>query len=87
MDSVSTNLADRESLMRDLAELGKVDVVATEIKAAAIDVVAVHAEKRGLDLVFVDNEPLEASPARPGELLEEACRLGELARERFKARV
>ena len=87
VDSVSTNLADRESLMRDLAELGRVDVVATEIKAAAIDVVAVEAEKRGLDLVFVDNEPLEAAPARPGELLEEACRLGGLARERFKARV
>ena len=87
VESVSTNLADRPALLRDLGELAQVDVIATEIKAAAIDVVAAEAEKRGLDLVFVDNEPVEVAPGRPGELREEASRLGRLAKERFEAQV
>jgi predicted GTPase len=74
-------------LLRDLGKLGRADVIATEIKAAAIDVVAAEAEKRGLDLVFVDNEPVEVAPGRPGELREEASRLGRLAKERFEAQV
>ena len=40
-----------------------------KIKAAAIDMVGAEAEKRGLDVVFVDNEPVEVAPGRPGEFL------------------
>jgi cyclic 2,3-diphosphoglycerate synthase len=61
----STNLADRAALRRDLeAEaMAGVDAVLTEIKAAAIDVVAEAAAERGLPVVFMDNEPVEISPA------------------------
>ncbi len=87
VELVSTNLADRGALLRDLQrpEMDRVDVMATEIKAAAIDVVAAEAARRGVELVFVDNEPLEVPPAERGELREEACRLSRLARQRFKA--
>jgi cyclic 2,3-diphosphoglycerate synthase len=41
-----------------------------EIKAAAIDVVAEEAERRGVELVFADNEvvPLEGEPDLDQEL-------------------
>lgn len=58
----SANLADRAAL-RD--ELSRVDaeVYLVEIKAAGIDVVAETARNRGAEVVFADNEPMQA----PGE--------------------
>jgi len=86
--SFSANLADRTALAHDLErpEMAEVDTVLTEIKAAAIDVVAEQAEARGLKVVFLDNLPVEVSPARPGRLVEIAKELAEMARERFESR-
>lgn len=58
---VSTELADRGRLRKELASLKNddVDVFLTEIKAAAVDVVAEEADSRGLKTVFCDNVPVE----------------------------
>ena len=42
--------------------MDRVDTVVTEIKAAAIDVVAEMAAERGLPVVFMDNIPVEVGP-------------------------
>jgi cyclic 2,3-diphosphoglycerate synthetase len=53
--SVSRNLANRAQLTEDLAR-ADADVYLVEIKAAAIDLVAEAAAKRGVDVVFAENE-------------------------------
>jgi cyclic 2,3-diphosphoglycerate synthase len=62
--AVSRNLADRSKLREDLAR-ADADVYLVEIKAAAIDVVAETARKRGAEVVFAENEvvPLEGEPS------------------------
>jgi cyclic 2,3-diphosphoglycerate synthetase len=66
---VSGNLADREQLRADLLSIDA-EIYLIEIKAAAIDVVAEAADKRGVDCVFLDNDvvPLEGEPDLDGEL-------------------
>ena len=71
--------------------MDRVDTVVTEIKAAAIDVVAEKAAERGLPVVFMDNMPVEVGP--DGGLREESGTLAVLARDlagkaaqRFKER-
>lgn len=83
----SGGLADRTQLRADLAraEMDAVQVVLTEIKAAAIDVVAEEAEHRGLPVVFVDNDPVEVAPACAGELVATIEGLVDLALERFRS--
>jgi cyclic 2,3-diphosphoglycerate synthetase len=54
---VSRNLANRAALREELQELDA-EVYLTEIKAAAIDVVAEAAAERGAEIVFADNEVL-----------------------------
>jgi cyclic 2,3-diphosphoglycerate synthase len=54
---VSGNLARRDELREDIGRLDA-DVYLVEIKAAAIDVVAEEAERRGVELVFADNDVL-----------------------------
>ena len=44
--------------------MAQVEAVLTEIKAAAIDVVAEEAAARGLPVIPVDNLPVEVAPAR-----------------------
>jgi cyclic 2,3-diphosphoglycerate synthase len=53
--SVSRNLANRAALSEDL-ERTDADVYLVEIKAAAIDLVAVAAETRGVQVLFAENE-------------------------------
>src|SRR4029077_12354433 len=53
--SVSRNLANRAALHEDLERVDA-DVYLVEIKAAAIDRVAVAAEARGVQFVFDENE-------------------------------
>ncbi len=86
----SSHLAEREALRRDFESeaMARVDTVVTEIKAAAIDVVAEGAVKRGLPVVFMDNVPVEVGPGgalrEEGGLLEELVRgLADMAGERF----
>jgi cyclic 2,3-diphosphoglycerate synthetase len=61
--SVSGNLSNRPALQRDLARLDA-DVVIVEVKAAAIDVVAEEAARRGLPVVLAGNDvvPLPGEP-------------------------
>ena len=57
MTAVSTDLARRPALAAAVAAAaGKADVFLTEIKAAAVDVVAEAAAAQGKELVFCDNE-------------------------------
>jgi len=67
---VSRNLADRAALRAELATIDA-DVYLTEIKAAAIDVVAEAAAERGAEIVFADNEvrPLPGEADLNAELL------------------
>jgi cyclic 2,3-diphosphoglycerate synthase len=55
--SVSRNLANRPLLREELARIDA-DVYLVEIKAAAIDLVAEAASKRGVEVVFAENEVL-----------------------------
>lgn len=85
----SANLSDRAALKGDFerSEMARADTVLTEIKAAAIDVVAEEAGARGLEVVFVDNLPVEVAPEREGRLAEIAEELAQLAKERFESRM
>lgn len=57
--AVSTNLSDRSKLRDDLqAHAGSYDTLVTELKAAAIDVVAAQGEASGVPTVLCDNVPV-----------------------------
>jgi cyclic 2,3-diphosphoglycerate synthase len=68
---VSGNLSRRDDLRRELDALPSADVWLTEVKAAAIDVVAEAAAARSVAVVFVDNEvlPLPGEPDLDAELV------------------
>jgi cyclic 2,3-diphosphoglycerate synthetase len=53
----SHRLGDRAGLDADLGAAPAFDVLATELKAGAVDVGAVRARERGAEVVFVDNRP------------------------------
>lgn len=55
---VSTSLADRDRLAAALAALDGVDLVLTELKAAAVDVVVGHAEALGIEVGLLHNRPV-----------------------------
>jgi cyclic 2,3-diphosphoglycerate synthetase len=67
---VSGSLANRDVLLDELDSpaVARAEVYLTEIKAAAIDVVAETAETRGAPVVFADNEvvPLPGEPNLDG---------------------
>jgi len=88
VEMVSTNLADRAALKADFGQAGmsRVELVLTELKAAAVDVVAEEAGSRGLPVVLVENVPIERTPARPGRLADLAKELAAMASERFGIR-
>jgi cyclic 2,3-diphosphoglycerate synthetase len=93
----SPDLADRAALADAVARAAdEADVFLTEIKAAAIDVVAEAAEAAGRELVFCDNEPrvvdtgasgAAASGAAPARLDDLFASLGDTALSRFRERV
>jgi cyclic 2,3-diphosphoglycerate synthase len=62
---ISTNLAKREALARDTEQAARegCTLFLTELKAAAVEVVAEQAERHGTRLVFLRNRPREL----PGE--------------------
>jgi cyclic 2,3-diphosphoglycerate synthetase len=55
--ATSRNLADRDSLRRELEHIDA-EVFVVEVKAAAIDLVAEEAASRGIDVVLAGNEIL-----------------------------
>jgi cyclic 2,3-diphosphoglycerate synthase len=69
----SANLARRESLERDmeLAARERCNLFLTELKAAAVEIVARQAEREGAELVFLRNRPvsLQGEPGLDAELL------------------
>ncbi|HZL65553.1 MAG TPA: 2,3-diphosphoglycerate synthetase [Thermoleophilia bacterium] len=80
---VCSDLADRARLAPAVARAAReADVFLTEIKAAAVDVVAEGAAAAGRELVFCDNEPV----ALEGDLGAAVDGLAELAAGRFTAR-
>jgi cyclic 2,3-diphosphoglycerate synthetase len=78
---LSTNLARRAELRQDLvrAEREGCDLYLTELKAAAIELVAEEAERRAVELVLIRNRPVSL-PGEP-ELDTELVALLERARE------
>ena len=63
----STNLARRSALVEDVARAAGCDVWLTELKAAAIDTVAMRARDHGARVILLRNRPV-------GEGLDEALR-------------
>ena len=57
----SSNLSDRERLAQDMARVTGYDVLLTELKAAAVDVVIAAGERAGLRTVLCDNIPVQVS--------------------------
>jgi cyclic 2,3-diphosphoglycerate synthetase len=80
----SPHLSDRARLCEDLdAAAGSFDLLVTELKAAAIDVVAMTGEEFGVPTVLCDNVPVQVGG---NELDSTALALAELARRRAEER-
>src|SRR5439155_18319628 len=68
----SNHLADRKALAADLDKAEDYEVLLTELKAAAVDVGMRTARERGAEVVFFDNQPVDAeAPPALREHLEE----------------
>ena len=86
---VSHALADREQLRSDLHEARGAEVLAVELKAAAVDVVTKFGIEHGIEVVYVDNRALavgaDGSPLPGGEAAvnEHLLAVAHRARERF----
>jgi cyclic 2,3-diphosphoglycerate synthetase len=80
----SAHLADRARLEEDLRSAPRFDVLLTELKAAAIDVAAATAVRRGARVVFVDNRP--AGVGGDGDFDELLTGVVRLGRQRAAAR-
>ncbi len=82
--AVSTHLSDRSRLREDLSRYaGTFDTLVTELKAAAIDVVAAAGEQAGVPTVLCDNVPVAVDGHDLGALV---MRAADLAMERGSAR-
>ncbi|MDZ4169779.1 MAG: 2,3-diphosphoglycerate synthetase [Coriobacteriia bacterium] len=82
--AVSTALSDRIKLREDLAaHRGRFDLLLTELKAAAIDVVAAAGEDAGVPTVLCDNVPVAVDG---GDLEHLIDRVSSLALQRGAAR-
>lgn len=81
---VSTNLSNRSKLRDDLRRHeGEFDTLVTELKAAAIDVVAEAGERAGVPVVLCDNVPVAVDGHDLGLLVD---RVAQSARERGELR-
>lgn len=74
--AASPNLSDRVRLREDMAaHAGEYDLLVTELKAAAIDVVAAAGEEAGVETVLCDNVPVAVDGADFGELVGDIAAL------------
>jgi cyclic 2,3-diphosphoglycerate synthase len=72
----SANLSDRLRLREDMAACaGRYDVLLTELKAAAIDVVAAAGDEAGVPTVLCDNVPVAVDGTDLGEHIEHVANL------------
>ena len=69
----SGNLSRRSALRNDLEGFSGIDAVAVELKAAAVDVVTKWALERGIEVIYLDNEPVNVDGK---DLKEAVLRLG-----------
>ena len=81
----SWRLADRAGLREDLTAAPAFDVLLTELKAAAVDMAARSALRRGAEVVFVDNRPVPAGG--DGDLDDLIREVMDLATERAGERL
>ena len=81
---ITHSLSDRDRLESEIAAIeGRADVLLCEIKAAGVDVATRRAIDAGLDVVYMDNEPVGIED----EVIEpEVDRIAELAAARFRER-
>jgi cyclic 2,3-diphosphoglycerate synthetase len=78
---ISHRLGDRVGLEEDLQRArGSYEILATELKAAAVDVAVRRATEQGAEVVFVDNRPESVE----GDLRSEVLRVAEAAKQRFE---
>jgi len=73
--AASPHLSDRVRLRADLASAGEFDVCLTELKAAAIDVVAAAGEAAGVPTVLCDNVPVGVGGSDLEETIDEVAAL------------
>ena len=74
--AASANLSDRASLRADIAAAaGTFDLMLTELKAAAIDVVAAAGEAAGVPTVLCDNVPTAAAGADLDRVIDDVAAL------------
>ncbi|HUF84411.1 MAG TPA: 2,3-diphosphoglycerate synthetase [Acidimicrobiia bacterium] len=83
----TSHLSERARLAEDLARLPDgVEVLVTELKAAAVDVATRTALERGMEVIFCDNRPEPVSPGDGADELEATvATVAELAARRFEA--
>ncbi|ASJ07163.1 2,3-diphosphoglycerate synthetase [Thermococcus pacificus] len=71
--AMSGNLSRRPALRKDLEKFRGIDAVAVELKAAAVDVVTRWALERGIEVIYLDNEPVNLDGK---DLRESVLKLG-----------
>jgi len=82
---VSNNLSKRPKLREELeAMAGSYDLLLTELKAAAVDVVTREGRDRGVPVVYFDNVPVTVGG--DGDLVEEMMAVADLAVSRFHSK-
>lgn len=82
--AASGNLSNRPRLRADMeAAAGTFDLLLTELKAAAVDVVAIAGEDAGVPTVFCDNEPVSVGGTAIASVIEHVV---SLSAERHAAR-
>ena len=80
----SSNLANRSRLAEELSAAGPVDVLVTELKAAAVDLATRFALERGIRVVYCDNELVATGgDGQVGHLIRTTA---DLAMERFQVK-
>jgi cyclic 2,3-diphosphoglycerate synthetase len=78
---VSHHLAHRPELAADLAAVTNADILLVELKAAAVDLAAKTALKRGMEITFCDNRVV--STGGDGTFDDLALKVTDLAVERY----
>jgi cyclic 2,3-diphosphoglycerate synthetase len=81
---ISHSLADRPALRLDLEDAAGADVLAVELKAAAVDVVTRFGVERGIEVVYVDNRAVAAGSGDAAPVDDAILDVAAQARERFR---
>jgi cyclic 2,3-diphosphoglycerate synthetase len=78
---MSHSLADQEQLRTEVQAARHAEVIAVEIKAASVDVVARFGQEKGIEVVYIDNHPV---PTESNDDLDAAfLDVATMAKKRF----